>query len=253
LSVNNGDGDGYKVSTAHPNSAAVHTEVGLFLCPSDTPNFNNAVILGTANPAPGSYAGNAGWPSYATGFSGERPTPGAFNGVISLVHPSANVPWHHGGAIRFKDVRDGTSTTALIAERLIQTGNSADDINHGDPRMRSMHILEHYETLADIEAQMNSSHSHIFESAHIGRAWASGSPLVAPTYMHVQRPNALIGHYNSSMDEGDFVVTASSRHPQGANLAFVDGGVRFVSDHIDREVWWAMGARNDGRVVESME
>ena len=246
-SINNGDDDDYKVSETHANANAVETIVETYLCPSDTPNRNNTVILGSANPAPGNYAANAGWPSYATGFAGERPTPGQYNGVIPLVHPSAPVNWHGSPKVGIEGIRDGTSNTVLVSERLIQPGNSAADINDGDERHRSLHILERYETLGEIVDQMYSSHAHVFESAHIGRSWSSGSPLVAPTYMHVQPPNSVIGHYNTSMDEGDFVVTASSNHSGGVNLGMVDGSTRFVRDTISREVWWAIGGRNDGR------
>ena len=249
LRINNGDGNGYKVSSTHPNAAAVSTPIETLLCPSDEPGQNNEIILGSANPAPGSYAANAGWPSYATGFAGERPTPGEFNGVIPLIHPSSPVSWHSGIKMRFADVLDGSSNTALLAERLVQRGGSADEIDNGDPRLKSLHILERYETLAEIVDQMSSSHTHIYESAHIGRSWSSGSPLVAPTYMHVQTPNSLIGHYNTSIDEGDFVITPSSNHEGGVNLALVDGSVRFISDTISSEVWWAIGSRDDGRTA----
>lgn len=249
---NNGDGDGYTVSETHPNAAAVNTIVPVLLCPSDTPNQNNAVILGAANPAPGSYAGNAGWPSYATGFTGERSFPGIYNGAIPLVHPSQTVNWHVE-RIGFHNFSDGTSNTALLSERVIQSGNSAAEIRNGDRRLRSLHILERPETLSAIVDQMSSSHSHVFQSAHIGRSWSSGSPLVAPTYMHVQTPNSSIGHYNTSMDEGDFVVTASSNHTGGVNMAMVDGSVRFVSDTVSQEVWWSVGGRDDGRTESLAE
>ena len=243
---NNGDGDSYKVSNTHENAGAVATPVSTFLCPSDFPNQENSIILGSANPAPGSYAGNAGWPSYATGYTGERGTPGRHNGAIALVHPSAPISWH-SMKVGMNSFRDGTSNTALLSERLIQSGNSAQAINEGDDRLRSLHILERYETLSEIMDQMSSSHAHVFESAHIGRSWSSGTPLVAPTYMHVQPPNSVIGHYNTSMDEGDFVVTASSRHAGGVNMALVDGSTRFVTESVSREVWWATGSRDDGR------
>ncbi|MCH2178570.1 MAG: DUF1559 domain-containing protein [Mariniblastus sp.] len=242
----NGDGDSYKISATHPNAAAAATMVPTFICPSDIPNRENAIILGSANPAPSSYAANGGWPSYATGFNGERSTPGTHNGAITYIHPAQPVSWHSGD-IEMSSFIDGTSNTALLAERLIQTGNSAKAINEGDKRLRSLHILERYEVLAEIVDQMSSSHAHVFESAHIGRSWSSGSPLVAPTYMHVQPPNSVIGHYNTSMDEGDFVVTASSRHPSGVNMALVDGSTRFLSDTVSQEVWWALGSRADGR------
>lgn len=248
LRVNNGDGDGYKISSTHPNAVAASTLIDIFQCPSDTPNRENSVILGTANPAPSNYVGNAGWPSYATGFSGERPTPGRYNGVIPLHHPSAPVSWHGAPKLGMSSVRDGTSNTAMISERLIQQGNSAVAISGGDNRLQSLHILERYEPLNSITNQMSSSHSHVFESAHLGRSWSSGSPLVAPTYMHVQTPNSVMGHYNSSIDEGDFVITPSSHHSNGVNLALVDGSVRFVADTVSREVWWAIGGRDDGRI-----
>ena len=247
LRINNGDGNGYRVSDTHPNAAAVSSSVPAFLCPSDTPNENNEVILGSANPASGNYVGNAGWPSYATGYTGERSS-ARQNGMIALVHPSESVSWHGRGRIGFGQISDGSSNTALLSERLIQPGNSADAIQDGDDRLRSLHILERNETLSEIVAQMASSHAHVFESAHIGRSWSSGNPLVAPTYLHVQTPNSLIGHYNTSMEEGDFVVTPSSQHPGGVNLALADGSVHFVSNDVAPEVWWAIGGRDDGRV-----
>ncbi|MFK7766150.1 MAG: DUF1559 domain-containing protein [Mariniblastus sp.] len=252
--VSNGDGNSYKMSDTHPNAQAVNTLIPTFICPSDTPNRNNSIILGSANPAPGSYAGNLGWPSYATGYSGERSAPGQrkHNGAIPVVHPSTPVAWH-ASEIGMANFQDGTSNTALMSERLIQSGNSASEINNGDRRLRSLHILERFETLSEIVDQMASSHAHVFESAHIGRSWSSGSPLVAPTYMHVQTPNSEMGHYNTSMDEGDFVVTASSRHRGGVNLALVDGSVRFVSDSVSREVWWAVGGRDDGRIESLLD
>lgn len=254
LGQNNGDGDGYKVSDTHPNAGAVQTLIPTFLCPSDVPNRENAIILGSSNPAPGSYAANAGWPSYATGYGGERQTPGSFNGAIPLQHPSAQVAWHSDHNIGFNSVTDGASNTALLSERLIQPGNSGDAIDEGDSRLRSLCILARYETLSEINAQLSSTHAHTFESAHIGRSWSSGWPMVAPTYMHVQPPNGLIGHYanGGSVDEGDFMISPSSRHSGGVNLALVDGSVRFVSDRVAIEVWWAVGSRNDGR-TETLE
>jgi len=248
LRMNNGDGDGYKVSIDHPNAAAVSTLVPTFLCPSDVPNLSNELILGSANPAPGSYTANAGWPSYATGFDGERSAPGQCNGVIALKHPSQDVPWHGSSRVGFGQLTDGSSNTALLSERLIQPGNSSRAIRDGDIRLQSQHIIGRFEPLPKIAAQMADSHAHVFESAHLGRSWSSGSPLVAPTYMHVKTPNSAVGHYNSSIDEGDFVVTPSSQHNNGVNLGLADGSVHFVSDDISPEIWWAVGGRNDGRV-----
>jgi prepilin-type N-terminal cleavage/methylation domain-containing protein/prepilin-type processing-associated H-X9-DG protein len=248
LSSSNGDGDDFRVSDTHANAQAVNTVVPAFLCPSDTPNQENSVLLGSANPAPGSYAANAGWPSYATGISGERATPGLANGAIPLIHPSAPVEWHTS-KISTKDFADGTSNTALLSERLIQLGNSGDEIRNGtDDRVLSMHILRQFESLSEIVTQMANTHLDVKESAYIGRSWSSGWPLVAPTYMHVQTPDSLIGHYDTAESEGNFVVTPSSHHDGGVNLAMVDGSVRFVPDSVSQDVWWAIGGRDDGYI-----
>ena len=246
--INNGDDFGYMISNDHPNAVAANTVIDIFLCPSDFPVFHTELAMGSANCAPGSYAGNAGWPSYATGFEGERPVPGRHNGIIPLVHPSVDVGWHVD-RVAMKDVLDGTSNTMMISERLIQNGNSPDEIRDYDPRLESFHVPEVQRTLAEISAEIdpNQTHSHVFESGHVGRAWISGFALTAPTYLHVNTPNTLIGHFNTSQTEGDFVMTPSSRHNGGVNSVMVDGSTRFITDSVDQRAWWSIGARDDGR------
>ncbi len=80
--ISNGDGVGYTISIGHPNAVAAQTVIDIFLCPSDFTQHENQLAMGSANPASDNYAGNAGWPSYATGFFGERNTPGRFNGIV---------------------------------------------------------------------------------------------------------------------------------------------------------------------------
>jgi len=69
--VNNGDGSGFAIGDTHPNAVAAATSVDLFLCPSDMPSDDNT-FAGTANPASSNYAGNIGWPSFASGFGTPR-------------------------------------------------------------------------------------------------------------------------------------------------------------------------------------
>ena len=211
---------------------------------------NDNTVLGAANPASSNYVGNAGWPSYATGFDGERSAPGTFNGIIPLEHPSEDITWHGTSRSGFGQITDGTSNTAMLSERLVQTASTSEGVTNGDSRLGSRHILERFETLDLINTQLTASHTHVFESAFIGRSWSSGFSLAAPTYMHVKRPNTLVGHYGTSRDQGDFVVTPSSRHPGGVNQVRADASVHFVSNNIGLEPWWALGSRNDGRVTD---
>jgi prepilin-type processing-associated H-X9-DG protein len=254
LDINCGTGFGFMIDASHPNAAAANNLIETFLCPSDFAIHQTELAMGSANPAPDNYAANAGWPSLATGFNGERNLPGKFNGVIPFVNPSENVSWHDP-QIRIGDIFDGTSNTALISERLVQNGNSPNEIRNYDRRLESFHIPESPKTLAEISQEISpeQTHSHVYESGHIGRAWISGFALTAPTYMHVNTPNTLIGHFNTSQTEGDFVVSPSSRHPGGVNMVSVDGSVKFVSDTINQRTWWQIGARDDGEVINNNE
>ncbi len=248
FAYSNGDGDSYRMSNTHPNAAAAASRISTYLCPSDDTDYDNS-IMGSANPAPGSYVGNAGWPPLATGFDGERPTPGQFNGVIPLVHPSNQISWHQE-KVRFKSLIDGAAYTAMISERLIQTGSSVGAIRNCDSRLQSQCILARPETLAEIDQQIRTvAHSHVFESAHIGRSWSSGWPLAGQNYFHVKTPNTLTAHYARGFDEGDFILTPSSHHGGGVNFAMADASIHFASNGVDPQVWRAIGSRNDGSYV----
>jgi prepilin-type processing-associated H-X9-DG protein len=45
------------------------------------------------------------------------------------------------------------------------------------------------------------------------------------------------------------VVPTSSFHSSGANVAFVDGSVRFVRESIDMDAWMAAGSRAGGEAL----
>src|SRR5690606_674682 len=145
-----------------------------FLCSSDTPLHNNALAMGSANPASNSYAANAGWPSRTSGYNGERATPGEFNGVIALVNPSNPGAWQAKGKVRPAQIIDGLSNTALLAERLIQNGNSPAEIRNYDSRLESFHITDATRTLPQMDAACSAAatHSDVPNSSGIGRNWS---------------------------------------------------------------------------------
>ena len=251
LSISNGEDDTHVINASHPNAVAAATPVPLFLCPSDFPSSDNT-IMGSANPTSSSYAGNMGWPSATTGLAGERPT-SSFSGIIPLEKPGDDpVGWHGGSRFGFESVSDGTSNTAMISERLIQTGNTEDEVDN-NTRIVAGHIVpRRAESLPLMSARFESNtdnNAHLPQRAHVGRSWSSGFPLTGPTYSHFRSPNTpKLGFYSTvSVTEGDFLVTAGSQHPGGINLVRVDGSVSFVGDDVDQIVWWALGARNDGR------
>ena len=145
-----------------------------------------------------------------------------------------------------KMISDGTSHTAAVAERLIQTQNSPDEILASPAEVKSYHVTSAARTLADMASRCDSSvtHADLGQSAYFGRAWISGWPRTGATYMHLKPPNTNHCHFTVTNSNGDFAITPSSHHPGGIHLLLADGHVTFVEDEIDAEIWWALGSRN---------
>jgi prepilin-type processing-associated H-X9-DG protein len=47
------------------------------------------------------------------------------------------------------------------------------------------------------------------------------------------------------------IVGASSYHPGGVNVGFLDGSVRFVKQTVNPSTWWAIATMAGGEVVDA--
>lgn len=248
-----GSGDG--IDNNHPNAIAASTIVSGFLCPSDNANGDNAVLLGSANPASDSYAANAGWPSLATGYIGEREANKEYNGIITLRNPNDSLAaeWLPKSGIKLKHITDGTAHTAAVSERLIQDGQTIDGIKNSGKVYLSFHVPAANvadptrNTLAILSQGCNFGaglHSDVVPSAYAGRAWISGWAPTMPTYMHLNVPNTHHCHFNDADQNGNVPATPSSNHKGGVVTLMCDGHIEFIADQIEPETWWALGSRN---------
>ena len=242
--------NGAPISVAHVNAPAAAAVVGTYLCPADGILADN-LLLGSADPAPENYAANAGWPSLATGYEGERDTPGSHNGLITLQNPGRPVSWHPKTLVRQRDVKDGMSKTAMVAERLIQHGQTAEEILNSRDSLLALHLTSHPRTLPKMAEKCDPAltHSDLSTSAYIGRSWISGWTSTGATYMHVKTPNTTNCHFVLNDTEGDVLITPSSNHPHGVNVVMGDGHVEFILDDVDATIWWALGSRNGGEQI----
>jgi prepilin-type N-terminal cleavage/methylation domain-containing protein/prepilin-type processing-associated H-X9-DG protein len=234
------------ITGIHTNAAAAATPVPIFLCPSDGSTGNNAIVMGSANPASDNYAANAGWPTASTGYEAERDVPASYNGLVTLQNPAAAVATLPTRPVQIKSVTDGLSHTAAIAERLIQRAQQRAEILEGDLRLRSYHITDAGRTLARMADRCDpaATHADPIHSAYLGRAWISGWSPTGATYRHLKTPNTTNCHFGHAFTSGEFLVTPSSEHPGGVHVAMADGHVRFVADDIEPAVWWALGSRD---------
>ncbi|HBE70825.1 MAG TPA: hypothetical protein DDW52_21985 [Planctomycetaceae bacterium] len=246
------------ISDTHPNALQAATQIGTLLCPSD--GFNMTSTLGSGNAAPGSYAGNIGWVRGTTGIGGNSAALTKSNGAMPFVNPVGPDPWQVP-KINFGSFSDGTANTTLIAERLI---NSAEGVQGTFGIMlqgpTSPATLSYCAGSGSRERSLErwniycmgvTTADPTYTLPH-GRSWISGWTLAANLYMHVMPINARNCHLYGGEDDGSNIVSASSNHVGGAQAAFADGHVTFISDTVDQVVWWSIGSRNGGEVTDQI-
>jgi len=84
-----------------------------------------------------------------------------------------------------------------------------------------------------------------------GEWWGYGATMI---YSHTQMPNRTSCVYHDINQDGRGTITmlsASSNHPGGVNVLFMDGSVRFVKNSVNYLTWYAIATPNKGEAVSS--
>lgn len=154
---------------------------------------------------------------------------------------------------RFREVTDGLSNTAVFSERLVMLGEPKDHGGYSEEQLRKMPRRSVWAPLTDFgpdELPGLAEHCQLADvraialsvSFSVGQLYVNGEP----TYNHMLPPN----NWPFMRDEDNIgPLSPSSNHPGGAQMLFLDGSVTFVSNSIDREVFWALGSINGGESV----
>lgn len=174
----------------------------------------------------------------------------------------------------FRDIQDGTSTTAAISEITIYNG--VPGALHGDyiVDFSVFELNDNPQLCMQAEGQGGKLNGTPPNSHHrIGDAWASGYPMILG-FNTILPPNSpSCAHAKGEWQQGIF--TANSYHRGGVNLLRADGSVRFMTESVDtgnlaapgpvkpsnpnaytiREVtspygvWGALGSKSGGETV----
>ena len=84
-----------------------------------------------------------------------------------------------------------------------------------------------------------------------GEWWGYGASMI---YSHTQTPNRTNCLYHDIVVDARGTITmvgASSNHPGGVNVLFMDGSVRFVKNSVDYRPWYAIATPDKGESVSS--
>lgn len=188
-------------TTYATTNTLIMTQVPVFMCPTDP---------------------NSGKRQVSTGVRGFYSNYLTVNGSTAMGNASTtqNGIFYIISSTRMRDITDGTSNTAMLAEILL----TPESIYDGRGR-----VWESYDGNTFVST-LNPPNSTIAD--RIGQACGdSVNPRI---------PCAATG---------SFQMAARSSHTGGVHMVLADGAVRFVSDNINTATWNNLGARNDGVVL----
>jgi prepilin-type N-terminal cleavage/methylation domain-containing protein/prepilin-type processing-associated H-X9-DG protein len=221
----------FNVSYNHANNQiARDTKVESFICPSDADKL--PTNLGARN----NYYGNSGF-NLLFGSPSTNPMSANYN------MPPCNGVIVPNVVIGFNDVRDGTSNTAFMSEKIKGDGSNGVYTEESDTFQPGTYPGTPDEAYADCLA-MDITDLSKQGVSNVGAPWIY-SYHSTTRYYHVSPPNGRSCMY----PPGRIATTAGSYHPGGVMIALCDGSVRFVSETIDLPTWRALGSRDGKEVV----
>ncbi len=245
-----GEPAGYRSWSRDANLTLRRARIESFLCPSDH-HFDHANPYRTSQ----SYAPNHGTERY---FNNWRT-----NGIV--YRPG----WYryYQKPLGVRDIVDGTAFTAAFSEWV--RGSMV--WNRSVEARRALALRDQAAWVWQIQpvwiAFPRSTHlgregdrqwERLCEASQIPRWHAKGSMWWASAtgagtgIGFGKRPNRKSCAPYSPLwwDVGTHLMTASSMHPGGVNVLFADGRVRFISDEVDEQVWFAIGTRDGQEPID---
>jgi prepilin-type processing-associated H-X9-DG protein len=238
----------------HGNSNIQTQSVKLpvFNCPSNSTehqagraNFTYAVNCGTSHAPP-----------HATGSQSRMGDAGRINGMIAYMDYGGCIAGcgNNDPMVKFASVKDGTTNTAFYSEFVISDTSKRDP---ADRLQQKYQIYNHWATGSNTAAVRQDclAQGANFDTGRWqqrGAGWAWGFIGTGQVYAHNMLPNERSCEWWDGGHDwyGRALMSASSEHPGGVNVALADGSVRIVNENVLADVWWAMGTRNGGEAVQ---
>jgi prepilin-type N-terminal cleavage/methylation domain-containing protein/prepilin-type processing-associated H-X9-DG protein len=242
------------VNASPVNAAARMQDVPVYLCPAD-PSTAVQLVSGAPN-GRSNYFGSLGGNAYCRTTDGQ--TGGVFYFEIKTVLLARG---GRPGAVRLLEITDGTSSTAMFSE-VLRGYNTGPNLPQDARLVSGSDWVTDGPRVVGGTDRMPACNSATAVALHYGGLAYFRDLLSTSLYSHTVPPNFQGGDCldntqrpgelpNSALWAGH--VAARSAHGGGVNVLFCDGSVHFVRDAIDPGVWYNLGTRAGGEVVDSSQ
>ncbi len=237
-------------------------QISYLLCPSDqiNPGSSSTENLGGFNKLVGAtnYPSNVGLNRRINGAPA-----GTAAGNWQMNGPNYVLSTWDGAAVRITSINsftDGTSTTAIFSEWVKGPAASPGKnglgmvYNLGQPAAAfptDFQFSQACQGITLLSTAGNNQHQPPGSQSWgwKGEWWAFGGTMV---YSHTNLPNRFACDYSDNAEDGRAFMTlinASSNHPGGVNVLFMDGSVRFIKSSVAYQPWIAIATPDLGEAV----
>jgi prepilin-type N-terminal cleavage/methylation domain-containing protein/prepilin-type processing-associated H-X9-DG protein len=233
-------------------------QISTFLCPSDqNPGSSGTYLVNGQSKLVGAcnYPSNIG---LNRRINGSPPTAGNGNGGNWQENGPGYLAssWDGIGTrvITINSFTDGTSNTAIFSEWVKGSATSPGKNGLGEVYFFPNQVkASAYAT----DFQFNQAcQVNISVAANQAQHWKGEWWAYAPSqiYSHTVTPNRYCCEYSDQNPDGRATITAqnaSSNHPGGVNVLFMDGSVRFIKTSVNYIAWYAIATPDNGEVIGS--
>jgi prepilin-type N-terminal cleavage/methylation domain-containing protein/prepilin-type processing-associated H-X9-DG protein len=231
-------------------------QITTFLCPSDqNPGSSGTFAVNGTNKLVGAsnYPSNVGLNRRINGAPPGNPTGGNWqeNGPGYLAST-----WDGIGTrvITINSFTDGTSNTAIFSEWVKGSAtspgkNGLGEVYYFPGNLNTASFATDFQFNQACQVNINVAAN---QAQHWKGEWWAYSP--AQIYSHTVTPNRYCCEYSDQNPDGRATITAqnaSSNHPGGVNVLFMDGSVRFIKTSVSYIPWYAIATPDNGEVIGS--
>jgi prepilin-type N-terminal cleavage/methylation domain-containing protein/prepilin-type processing-associated H-X9-DG protein len=229
-----------------PTNWTIRTiQIQSFLCPSDS---NVPSSTATLN----GVVGQIGYGSYPNSIGTLYWNQNMLDGPSYRIGGEPNVT--------LASVTDGTSNTAIWSEWVRGMYKVA------TPGLHQVYVVPYNHGIAIPLPVLSAAcqASVLYYDAVVGGSttvawdqkgddWMHNNCAQGGCYSHINTPNTKACNFADETSDHTYysIVGASSNHPGGVNVGFLDGSVRFIKNSVAQTVWWAIATKAGGEVISS--